>query len=174
MPGMITKMKPFFPADGNIDDRTHRLPYNKFWQFDKSLNVAVTGMRILGIPFDVSSIRSPYLHFWSIWFGRFFFLINVSINIIVSMRVIDDNGSVRTTSDWSYLISELNYSVGLVVTNIALLIRLVPNWKKFVQVLHRIEKLGLFQEIHYEMFRRYFFIGSCAFLLLVIIYYITK
>lgn len=138
------------------------------WQFDKSLQFAVTGMRMFGVPLDMTGIRSPLLRYWSFWFGRFFFFINVTLNIIIFMNIIDGgSGKAMTTADWNHLISELNYSVALVVTNIALFGWTALKWKGLVLVLHRIEKLGLFQEKDYKIFRRYFHTFSYAFILLV-------
>ncbi len=128
-------------------------------------------MRILGVPLNMTGIRSPYLRYWSFWFGRFFFFINVTLNIIISLNIIDGgSGKVMTTADWNHLISELNYSVGLVGTNITLFGWTAPKWKGLVQVLHRIEKLNLFHEKDYKMFRRYFHTASFAFIILVIKY----
>ncbi len=142
---------------------------NKVWQFDQSLQFAVTGMRVIGVPLNMTGIRSLYFRYWSFWFGRFFFFINVALNIIISMNIIDGgSGKVKTTADWNHLISELNYSVGLVGTNIALFGWTVPKWKGLVQVLHRIEQLNLFQEKDYKLFRQYFQILSCTFFLVVI------
>ena len=171
MVDQITKIQPFSLIDGP----EIQLPSNETWQFDKSLNVAVTGMRIFGIPLDVSSIRSPYLRFWSVWFGRIFFITNFALNIIIFNETMDgESVKVFTTSDWNKFIAELNFSIALIMTNIALLGWMGPNWKELVKVLHRIERLDLFQPDDYKMFTRYFNIGSFSLIFLVIFHLIQN
>ncbi len=165
--GKITKIKPINP-DSKYDGNKIRLPSNETWQFDQCLNIPVIGMRILGIPLDASSIRSPYLRFWSVWFGRFFFITNISLNLMLFIEAIDgESVEIMATSDWNNLVSELNFSVALIVTNIALLGWMAPHWKDLVQVLHRIERLHLFQPDDYKIFTRYFNTGTCIFLVMV-------
>jgi len=140
-------------------------------RFDqKSLLISIMGLRVLGIPMDLSGIRSPIFRSWSIVFGWISFLANIVGNIVILADMPSCQSTRTTTMTTAYLaivIKKVTFTFLLVTAHAAHLLYMGPNWKELLQILKQIEQLQLFKEDDYRNLQNIFFVGNITFVILV-------
>ena len=83
---MPTKMVTIRSLSASVDSSAHSrnpFPSKECSEFDRSMHVSVTGLRLLGIPLDPAGITCPIFRHWSIIVGWIAFLGNVGGNLAI-------------------------------------------------------------------------------------------
>jgi len=99
---MLTKKVDIYPFTYLSDNR-------KFRRFERILGGVVKGWRLVGIPLDPSSIRTPIIRYCAIGFGLFMFIFNLIANFTILISGVQSFES--TTKRWNRLINEANFAI---------------------------------------------------------------
>lgn len=153
------------------DGGRHQLkrPSKECSEFDRSLHVSVTGLRLLGIPLDSSAIKSPLFRYWSIIIGWIVFIGNLGGNLAIIADLVGRQlvSKSTTTTDWNLLINQLNFAFYFITNHAGFFFCTAPNWREMRRILGRVENLCLFNSEDYWKFRRILTIGNIAVLVIV-------
>ena len=120
-------------------------------------------MCVIGVPFDALNIRSKIMIRWSFSFGLAIFCLNLTIQIL-SIVI---NIKPKTTTEWNYLVSDINFSVSMIMTHLALFIFTPPKWKKMLPILLEIEELHIFEQDDYKKFKKLLTRAKVLFIVMV-------
>jgi len=171
MPTKMVTVRSLSTAVDAANSGRHPLnrPTNECSNFDWSLHVSVTGLRLLGIPLDSSGIQSPLFRYWSIIIGWIVLIGNLGGNLAIITDLVGRQlvSKSTTTTDWNLLINQLNFAFFFVTNHAGFFFCTASNWREMRRILGRIENLCLFNAEDHRKFRRIFTIGNFAVLVMV-------
>jgi len=171
MPTKMLTVRSLSAAVGAADGGRHPLkrPSKECSEFDRSLHVSVTGLRLLGIPLDSSGIQCPLFRYWSTIIGWIVFIGNLGGNLAIIVDLVGRQlvSKSTTTTDWNLLNNQLNFAFFFITNHAGFFFCTAPNWREMRRILGRVEDLCLFNSEDYWKFRRILTIGNIAVLLIV-------
>jgi len=108
---MVTIRSLSATVDANSVDGRNPFPTKECSEFDRSMHVSVTGLRLLGIPLDPAGITCPVFRYWSIIIGWIAFLGNLGGNLVILTDLISNQllSTNTTTTSWNLLINKFNF-----------------------------------------------------------------